>query len=124
MNICFVFLFAVGMLLSIPALADFDERTNTSNRAIKTLKCYHPTGIYLKYEDGGTWSKAKNHGADDSKLLRVHFYGAFTGNPYQITVALLYRTINGVNEVKGEVLSDTALIPPNPGCSLNRWSSD
>ena len=111
----------IGMLfLQFPAWADFDD---SSDIAIMVLKCYHPTGKYLRYEDGGEWSSAAGLGATASKLYRIHYQGALTGHDYRLTVAILGRNLNGQKQIRAEIVSDTAIIPANRECPLTNWVS-
>jgi hypothetical protein len=86
------------------------------------LLCYHPTGKYVGYDMHGDIASAIRYRSLFSENLNIDFRGRFTDNPYSMGVALLLRWYEGTPQVRTEVLRDSAIVPPNPDCTLGNWT--
>lgn len=82
------------------------------------LHCYHPSG---RFRDVNVvehpWPRGRDYNATGSAVLSIDWYGSVLQTHYRLIVAVVTRG----NQLKGVVLNDNAVFPPNPACALNRW---
>ncbi len=82
------------------------------------LRCYHPSArFYAADRVQAPWDRQAQYAAAGSALVRIGFLGAFSGNHYDMTVAMLTRG----TQLRAVVVSDGAPIAYNTNCALEQW---
>jgi hypothetical protein len=83
------------------------------------LHCYHRTARFQVADVvEKPWARQGQYGAQSSAVIHIRYFGV-TGSPYQMLVAVLAKD----QQVRTEVLQDTAKIPRSKDCQLEQWSS-
>lgn len=94
-------------------------RSSVSDFAMETLTCYHKTARFRGVEVlGAPWPDQVKYGAENSAVLRINFQG-ISGLQYQMIVAAMAKE----NSYRTFVMQDSATIPYNINCKLERWTT-
>ena len=85
------------------------------------LHCYHPTARHqladvaqVPWDQEGQYADAEN-----SALIRIHYFGPKFDDPYEIDVGLVSRR----HQIRTTVVSDNSPIPWNADCRLENWTT-
>lgn len=82
------------------------------------LQCYHRTGHYEQADIvQSPWPRQAQYAAEASAVIRITYSGMSTSR-YQLTVAVMGKG----NQVRTQVISDTAMIPYSKKCPLEDWT--
>lgn len=84
------------------------------------LKCYHKTAVFRQTDIVKTpWERQAQYGAEKSAVLRIHFLGGFTSQPYEMFVAVMAKGPS----VRSAVIAENTPIRYAKNCSLEDWVS-
>jgi len=85
------------------------------------LHCYHHTARYQLAEVAQTpWDREGQYGGgDNSALIRIRYFGAISGDQYEINVGLVSRR----DQIRTTVVSDNSPILWNANCQLENWTT-
>lgn len=94
-------------LIAAIALFPTSSVAGYCDRGAEFLHCYHPTAQLTRCEEGLF---------DGSMKL---YFAGITGKQYRMEISQVRQG----NQLRYEILSDNAIIPPNRGCSLEKWQT-
>jgi hypothetical protein len=87
--------------------------------ARQTLKCYHHTGRFRDAEVlAAPWQSQGKYGATSSFIMKISYQGAFSGSPYEMTVAAMAKE----GAYRTAVISEKAIVSYNAKCELESWT--
>lgn len=84
------------------------------------LHCYHHTARYQLADIAQTpWDLEGQYGGDHSALIRIRYFGAISGDLYEMNVGLVSRK----DQIRTAVLNDNSPIVWNANCQLEKWTT-
>jgi hypothetical protein len=84
------------------------------------LQCYHQTARYQVADITQTpWDRQGQYGGDNSALIRIRYFGAISGNLYEMNVGLVSRQ----DQIRAAVVNDSSPIDWNANCQLEKWTT-
>jgi hypothetical protein len=88
--------------------------------ASSILHCYHHSDRYQLADIMQTpWDRQGQYGGDSSALIRIRYFGASSGNLYEMNVGLVARQ----NQLRTAVLNDNSPVPWSANCQLDTWTT-
>ena len=84
------------------------------------LHCYHHTARYQLADVAQTpWDQEGQYGGDNSALIRIRYFGAISGDLYEINVGIVSRQ----DQIRTAVVNDNSPIVWNANCQLENWTA-
>lgn len=85
------------------------------------LQCYHHTARYQLADVAQTpWDQQGRYGgSDNSALIRIRYFGAVSGDLYEMDVALVSRQA----QIRTAVVNDNSPLLWNANCQLENWTT-
>jgi hypothetical protein len=85
------------------------------------LHCYHHTARYQLADVAQTpWDHEGQYGGgENSALIRIRYFGANSGDPYEINVGLVSRQ----HQIRTTVVNDNSPIRRDADCQLENWTT-
>lgn len=91
--------------------------SSAADFAREVINCYHHTARFAGLNVvGSPWVGQAQYGAESSAVMQIYFTGV-SGTTYEMIVAAMSKG----HQYRTAVLRDTALIPYNKNCALERW---
>lgn len=91
--------------------------SSAADFAREVINCYHRTARFSGLNVvGGPWAGQAQYGAENSAVMQIFFTGV-SGATYEMIVAAMSKG----RQYRTAVLRDTAMIPFNKNCALERW---
>ena len=97
------------------AASDLDE----ARVGAAILSCFHPTANFHHVKFQQAYEKSRGRTAIDGV---IYFAGGFSGNSYRMKFTLVFREVDGIDEMRVVPGEDSAPFRPNPDCRLRSWT--
>jgi hypothetical protein len=96
-----------------------EARADDAELGHTILKCFHPTGDFVKATFGSAYKDSNGRTTVDGT---INFKGGITGKSYYMEVVIHLKKQDGDSYMRVTPGTDTAPLPPSATCKLREWT--